>query len=84
VEDTLIGARQEIESRWRRLTFYLPREEVSNDERLTTECMDFILQDIFKALAFAWEKYINICETHVGILVSRFLSTSYFITLQKV
>ncbi|KAF2200564.1 hypothetical protein GQ43DRAFT_472593 [Delitschia confertaspora ATCC 74209] len=68
VEDTLIGARQEIEARWRRLTFYLPREETSNDERLATECMDFILRDIFKALAFAWEKYISICETHVSIL----------------
>lgn len=68
VEDTLIGARQEIESRWRRLTFYLPREEISNDDRLALECMDFILRDIFKALAFAWEKYLNICETHVSIL----------------
>lgn len=70
VEDTLIGARQEIESRWRRLTFYLPREEISNDDRLALECMDFILRDIFKALAFAWEKYLSICETHVSILVS--------------
>ncbi|KAF2807640.1 uncharacterized protein BDZ99DRAFT_61992 [Mytilinidion resinicola] len=68
VEDTLIGARQEIESRWRRLTFYLPREEISNDERLALECMDFILRDIFKALAFSWEKYLNICETHTSIL----------------
>ncbi|OCK75711.1 hypothetical protein K432DRAFT_361619, partial [Lepidopterella palustris CBS 459.81] len=74
VEDTLIGARQEIESRWRRLTFYLPREEISNDDRLALECMDFILRDIFKALAFAWEKYLNICETHVSILVSQFSS----------
>ncbi|KAF2240883.1 hypothetical protein BU26DRAFT_470142 [Trematosphaeria pertusa] len=68
VQDTLIGARQEIEARWRRLTFYLPKEEVKNDERLATECMDLVLRDIFKALAFNWEKYINICETHVGIL----------------
>ncbi|KAF2478000.1 uncharacterized protein BDR25DRAFT_338695 [Lindgomyces ingoldianus] len=68
VEDTLIGARQEIEQRWRRLTFYLPKEDASNDATLATECMDFILRDIFKALAFTWEKYLNICETHVSIL----------------
>ncbi|KAF2787082.1 hypothetical protein K505DRAFT_288572 [Melanomma pulvis-pyrius CBS 109.77] len=68
VTDTLIGARQEIEQRWRRLTFYLPKEELKNDERLATECMDFILRDILKALTFAWEKYLNICETHVSIL----------------
>jgi Mg2+ and Co2+ transporter CorA len=68
VSDTLIGARQEIEQRWRRLTFYLPREETSTDDRLAIECMDFILRDIFKALSFTWEKYINICETHVSIL----------------
>lgn len=68
VHDTLIGARQEIEHRWRRLTFYLPREEADNDERLALECMDLIIRDIFKALAYAWEKYLTICETHVGIL----------------
>jgi hypothetical protein len=68
VNDTLIGARQEIEQRWRRLTFYLPREDTSNDERLAIECMDFILRDIFKALSFNWEKLANNCETHVSIL----------------
>jgi hypothetical protein len=68
VQDTLVGARQELEQRWRRLTFYLPREQTDNDEKLATDCMDFILRDIFKALAFNWEKYIGICETHVGIL----------------
>ncbi|KAF1848280.1 uncharacterized protein K460DRAFT_403573 [Cucurbitaria berberidis CBS 394.84] len=68
VKDTLIGARQEIESRWRRLTFYLPREEMDNDETLATECMDFILKDIFKAVAYNWDKFLTVCETHVGIL----------------
>lgn len=68
VKDTLIGARQEIESRWRRLTFYLPREEMENDETMATECMDFILKDIFKALAYNWDRFVSTCETHVGIL----------------
>ncbi|KAI4671461.1 uncharacterized protein J4E88_009126 [Alternaria novae-zelandiae] len=66
VKDTLIGARQELESRWRRLSFYLPMEE--NDETLTAECMDFILQDVFKALSYNWQKFLAVCETHVGIL----------------
>ncbi|KAF2746894.1 hypothetical protein M011DRAFT_519517 [Sporormia fimetaria CBS 119925] len=68
VSHTLIGARQELEQRWRRLTFYLPREDTSNDSRLAIECMDFILRDIFKALAFVWEKYVTVCETHISIL----------------
>ncbi|KAG9389349.1 CorA Mg2+ and Co2+ transporter [Pyrenophora tritici-repentis] len=66
IKDTLVGARQELESRWRRLSFYLPHEE--SDETLTAECMDFILQDIFKALAYNWHKFLGLCETHVGIL----------------
>lgn len=53
VEDTLIGARQEIVSRWRRLTFNLPQEDVVNDEWLSLECMDMVLCDVFKALANA-------------------------------
>ncbi|KAF2848187.1 hypothetical protein T440DRAFT_454699 [Plenodomus tracheiphilus IPT5] len=68
VKDTLIGARQELESRWRRLTFYLPREEIDNDDSLATECMDFILKDIFKAIAYSWDKFLVVCETHVSIL----------------
>lgn len=68
VKDTLIGARQEIESRWRRLTFYLSRAEASSDETLTIECMDYILKDIFHALAYNWNRFLAACETHVGIL----------------
>jgi hypothetical protein len=37
VKDTLVGARQELESRWRRLTFYLPPEEVDSDDTLTEQ-----------------------------------------------
>ncbi|KAF2878151.1 hypothetical protein BDV95DRAFT_663363 [Massariosphaeria phaeospora] len=68
VKDVLIQARQEIEQRWRRLTFYLRKEEIEHEDKLVLECMDLILRDIFKALSYNWEKYINICETHVGIL----------------
>jgi hypothetical protein len=68
VKDTLIGARQEIESRWRRLTFYLSRAEASSDETLAIECMDYVLKDIFQALAYNWTRFLAACETHVGIL----------------
>ena len=68
VKDTLIAARQELESRWRRLTFYLRREETEFDDSLTTECVDFILKDIFKAIQYNWDLFLNACETHVGIL----------------
>ena len=68
VEDTLIGARQEIEQRWRRLTFYLSKEDTEDDTTLAVECMDFVLRDIFKALSYSWEKYLGMSETHVGIL----------------
>ncbi|KAF3045081.1 Guanine nucleotide exchange factor lte1 [Didymella heteroderae] len=68
VKDTLIGARQEIESRWRRLTFYLSRAEASSDETLAIECMDYVLKDIFQGLAYNWTRFLAACETHVGIL----------------
>ncbi|KAF1963386.1 hypothetical protein CC80DRAFT_521428 [Byssothecium circinans] len=68
VADTLIGARQEIEQRWRRLTFYLPLKETDSDASVALQCADLVLRDIFKAMAFTWEKYITICETHTGIL----------------
>lgn len=67
-QDTLIPARGEIENRWRRLAFYLPREDAMDDTRLAIECMDLILSDVFKSLAAAWDRYLYICGTHVGIL----------------
>ena len=67
-QDTLIPARGEIENRWRRLAFYLPREDTMDDRRLAIECMDIVLSDVFKSLAAAWDRYLYICSTHVGIL----------------
>ncbi|KAJ4346547.1 uncharacterized protein N0V89_010478 [Didymosphaeria variabile] len=68
VEDTLVGARQEIEMKWRRLTFYMPKTDTEDDGLMVTKCMDFILRDIFRALSQNWEKYSNLCEVHTGIL----------------
>jgi hypothetical protein len=70
VKDTLIGARQELESKWRRLTFYLPRHAAApkNDDSLAIECMDLILGDVFRALSASWSRFFTACETHVSIL----------------
>lgn len=68
VEDTLIGARQELELKWRRLTFYMPRAETDDDALLVPKCMDLILSDVFRALCTNWERYASLCEVHTGIL----------------
>ncbi|KAL5430904.1 hypothetical protein PMIN05_009883 [Paraphaeosphaeria minitans] len=68
VDDTLVRARQEIELRWRRLTFYMPKSDTEDDGLMVPKCIDLILRDIFRALAQNWEKYSNICEVHTGIL----------------
>ena len=70
IEDTAIAARQQWESRWRRLPFYLAYEshDISNDDRLTLECMKIILQDVWKSIAENWENFLDVCTTHVSIL----------------
>lgn len=57
IDDTLITARQQWESRWRRLPFYLVYEnhDISSDEKMAEECMKIILKDIWKGLAESWE-----------------------------
>ncbi|GME32988.1 putative mg2+ transporter family protein [Neofusicoccum parvum] len=67
-EDTLIQARHETEARWRRLPFYVRKEQKATDEQLAVECMDLVLKDIFKAITVAWDRFLRACETHVGIL----------------
>lgn len=67
-EDTLIGARQEIETRWRRLMQLLPREDIPNEDMITVELMNIVLKDILKGLQQKWEGLINKCDEHVNIL----------------
>ncbi|KAF1979528.1 hypothetical protein BU23DRAFT_594774 [Bimuria novae-zelandiae CBS 107.79] len=68
VEDTLIGARQGLELKWRRLTFYMPRTDIEDDALMVSKCMDLVLRDVFRALSQNWERYSNLCEVHTGIL----------------
>ena len=70
VSDTLVGARQQWESRWRRLPFYLGVEshDLSSDNSMALECMKIILTDIWKAVAENWEDFLDVCNTHISIL----------------
>ena len=60
INDTLIRARQQYESRWRRLPFYLAYEsrDMSNDDHLAIECTKIILQDIWKSVSENWESIL--------------------------
>ena len=70
IEDTLITARQQWESKWRRLPFYLAYEshDVSNDDRMALECMKIILQDVWKSVSESWESFLDVSNTHISIL----------------
>ena len=70
IKDTLINARQQWESRWRRLPFYLAYEshDVSNDDSMALECMKIVLQDVWKSVTENWETFLDISDTHVSIL----------------
>lgn len=70
IEDTVIEARAEWESRWRRLPFYLAYEshDVSNDDQMAIQCMKIILQDIFKGLVSKWDTFLDVAVNHVSIL----------------
>nr|POE54302.1 hypothetical protein CFP56_41241 [Quercus suber] len=68
LEDCLVQPRNQFENRWRRLSFYLKREEAVNDSRLAAQCTSFILSDIFRGLAFAWEDFLNVATDHVSIM----------------
>ena len=73
IHDTLIQARAQIESRWRRLPFYLAAEAHNNptDDNLALECMKVILQDVFKALVHEWDNFLDISNTHISILENK-------------
>ena len=68
MDDCLIQPRNEIEKRWRRLSFYLKREEVTNDARLAALCMNMILGDVFHALAINWQDFLGVGADHVNML----------------
>ncbi|KAF8247742.1 hypothetical protein K440DRAFT_600870 [Wilcoxina mikolae CBS 423.85] len=71
INDTLIPARGEWESRWRRLPFYLHNIKNSGDEdeeEMRGDCMRTITQDVFKAVAECWDELLEASWEHVSIL----------------
>ena len=68
MEDCLIQSRADFENRWRRLSFYLRREDVTNDSRLAAQCTNMILADVFHGLAVVWQEFLNVAADHVTLL----------------
>ncbi|QIW96539.1 hypothetical protein AMS68_002057 [Peltaster fructicola] len=66
--DCLIGARTELENKWRRLSFYLKKQQASTDSRLAAECSNIIMSDVFHALAGVWEDFLGHASEHVALL----------------
>ena len=73
IRDTLIGAREKWESRWRRLPFYLAYESqaVSNDDEMARLCARTIISDVWKALGEDWQRFLDKANSHVEILESK-------------
>ncbi|KAL8721748.1 MAG: hypothetical protein Q9225_001646 [Loekoesia sp. 1 TL-2023] len=73
IDDTMIAARNQWESRWRRLPFYLAYEshDISNDDRMALECMKIILADIWKSVFESWDSLIELSNIHVDCLQDR-------------
>ncbi|KAF1986381.1 hypothetical protein K402DRAFT_431339 [Aulographum hederae CBS 113979] len=61
VHDNIIGPRMELESRWRRLIFYLSRDARENIDTMLVECLDTILHDLVAAISHSWERELETC-----------------------
>lgn len=68
LEDCLVQPRQDFERRWRRLSFYLKKEEALNDARLAAQCTNMILGDVFHGLAVVWDDFLSAATDHVNLL----------------
>lgn len=79
IDDTMVAARQQWESRWRRLPFYLAYEshdvsnddQISNDDQMALECMKMILADVWKSVSDSWDCLIDLSNVHVDCLQDR-------------
>ena len=71
IEDTMIAARKQWESRWRRLPFYLAFEthdDPQDDSAMALQCMRLIMNDLLKCAAESWKELLDISSNHVSIL----------------
>lgn len=76
LEDCLVQPRNDFEKRWRRLSFYLKKEEALNDARLAAQCTNIILSDVFHGLAIVWESFLNAAQDHVNMLEDKIYENS--------
>ena len=68
LEDCLVQPRNELKNRWRRLSFYLRKQDVRDDARLAAQCTNIILADVWHALAISWQEFLAVGQDHVNIL----------------
>lgn len=68
LEDCLVQPRNEFERRWRRLSFYLRKDEALNDARLAAQCVNLILSDVFHGLAVIWDEFLTVATDHINML----------------
>jgi hypothetical protein len=68
LNDCLVPPRNELEKRWRRLSFYLRKEDVVDDNKLAAQCTNMILGDVFHGLAAVWQEFLNVSADHVSML----------------
>lgn len=68
LEDCIVQPRNEFENRWRRLSFYLRKEDVLNDSRLAAQCTNFIMVDLFHGLGVVWNQFLAAAADHVSLL----------------
>lgn len=71
LEDCLVQPRNEFEKRWRRLSFYLKKEDAAEDARVAALCSNIILNDIFHGLTVIWEGFLTKASEHVALLEDR-------------
>ena len=71
--DTLIAARQDWESHWRRLPFVLAADsrDVSTDALMALECTRTIMSDLWRVVIENWEAFMDIASNHISILEDR-------------
>lgn len=68
LDDCLIQPRNDFENRWRRLSFFLSRDDVLNDTRLAAQCTNIIIADVFHGLREVWGLLLAAAANHVALL----------------
>lgn len=71
IADSLIAARGDWESRWRRLPFILVADGYcieDSDDLASLLCMRAVIEDVFEAVINQWDVFMDVARSHVDIL----------------